>query len=163
PPVQEGTPLFVSAGRLERPKAVDLLIEAVAAYRSEFGPCMLWVIGDGPERERLAELVHRLRLEDSVAFLGTVDHTGLKGALVACEAFVFPTLQDLIGRVVVEALSTGTPVIVSPMTGAVGTVVQDGVNGIVVDPHDRRGLAAAMHRTTDPETSRALREGVARM
>ena len=60
----------------------------------------------------------------------------LKGALQACQAFVFPTLQDFIGRVVVEALTAGAPVVVSPMTGAVGTIVHDGVNGIVVDPTD---------------------------
>ena len=45
-----------------------------------------------------------------MAFLGTVDHQVLKGAFQACQAFVFPTLQDLIGRVVVEALSAGAPV-----------------------------------------------------
>ena len=91
-----------------------------------------------------------------------MDHAGFKAAFQACQAFVFPTLQDFIGRVVVEALTTGTPVVVSPMTGAVGTIVHDGVNGIVVDPRDARALAAAMHRAADPETSRALREGVRR-
>jgi glycosyltransferase involved in cell wall biosynthesis len=162
-PVPRETPLFVSAGRLIPPKGIDLLIEGVAAYRREFGPCMLWVIGDGPERAALAELAHRLHVEGSVAFLGPVDHAGFKGALQACQAFVFPTLRDFIGRVAVEALTTGAPVVVSPMTGAVGTIVEDGVNGIVVDPHDARALAGAMHRAADPETSCALREGVRRM
>jgi len=160
PAVPEGTPLFVSAGRLIRPKGVDLLIEGIAAYRREFGPCMLWVIGDGEERETLVELVHRLHVEDSVVFLGSVDHAGLKGALQACQAFVFPTLRDFIGRVAVEALTAGAPVVVSPMTGAAGTIVRDGVNGIIVDPRDARELAAAMHSATDPTTSHALREGV---
>jgi glycosyltransferase involved in cell wall biosynthesis len=162
-PVPDRTPLFVSAGRLIPPKGVDLLIRGVAAYRREFGPCMLWVLGDGPERAALAEQARRLEVEGSVAFLGPVDHAGFKGALQACQAFVFPTLRDFIGRVAVEALTTGAPVVVSPMTGAAGTIVEDGVNGIVVDPHDARALAAAMHRTTDPGTSRALREGVRRM
>jgi glycogen synthase len=162
-PVPEATPLFVSAGRLIPPKGVDLLIEGVAAYRREFGPCMLWVLGDGPERAALAELARRLQVEGSVAFLGPVDHAGFKGALQACQAFVFPTLRDFIGRVAVEALTTGAPVVVSPMTGAVGTIVEDGVNGIVVDPHDPRALAAAMHRAADPETARTLRAGVRRL
>ena len=162
-PVPDGTPLFVCAGRLIPAKGVDLLIEGVAAYRREFGPCMLWVIGDGPDRASLADLARRLQVEESVAFLGPVDHAGLKGALQACQAFVFPTLQDFIGRVAVEALTTGTPVVVSPMTGAVGTIVRDGVNGIVVDPRDARALAAAMRRAADPAASGALREGVRRM
>jgi glycosyltransferase involved in cell wall biosynthesis len=162
-PVPEGAPLFVSAGRLIPPKGVDLLMEAVAAYRREFGSCMLWVIGDGPERAALASLARRLQVEESVVFLGSVDHAGFKGALQACQAFVFPTLRDFIGRVAVEALTTGTPVVISPMTGAVGTIVRDSVNGIVGDPRDARALAAAMRRAADPETARALREGVRRM
>jgi glycosyltransferase involved in cell wall biosynthesis len=161
-PVPEESPLFVSAGRLIPQKGTDLVIRALSVYRRQFGPCVLWIIGEGPERESLVQLSRRLGVDDMVTFLGTVDHHVLKGAFQACQAFVFPTLQDLIGRVVVEALSSGAPVIVSPMTGAVGTIVHDGVNGIVVDPRDASALAEAMHRAANPETSRALREGVQR-
>jgi glycosyltransferase involved in cell wall biosynthesis len=160
--VPDGTPLFVCAGQLTPRKGIDLLLQAVATYRREHGPCMLWVLGDGPERASLVELAVRLRIEDCVAFLGTVDPRGLKGALEACDAFVFPTLQDLVGRVVVEALSVGVPVVLSPMTGAAGTIVQDGVNGLIVDPRDTRALTEALHRVADPETQRSLREGVRR-
>jgi glycosyltransferase involved in cell wall biosynthesis len=160
--IPDGVPLFVCAGRLIPPKGVDLLIEALAVYRREFGPCKIWVLGDGPERPALVELVRRRRVEDSVAFLGPVDHASLKSALQASQALVFPTLRDFIGRVAVESLSAGTPVVVSPMTGAVETIVQDGVNGIVVDPRDPQALAEAMHRAADPATARALREGVRR-
>jgi glycosyltransferase involved in cell wall biosynthesis len=162
-PLPDGVPLFVCASQLIPRKGVDLLIKAIAAYRQRFGPCALWVIGDGPEQDSLVQLTQRLGVEDSVTFLGTVDHATLKGALEACHAFVFPTLQDLVGRVVVEALTAGAPVITSPMTGAVVTIVQDGVNGIVVDPRDDSELAEALHRATDPQTARALQEGVQRM
>jgi hypothetical protein len=66
-----------------------------------------------------------------------------------------------LGSVVVPAaLVDSVPSLLPP----VGTIVHDGVNGIVVvDPHDARALAAAMHRATDPETSRAHREAVWRM
>jgi glycosyltransferase involved in cell wall biosynthesis len=140
-PIPDGVPLFVCAGQLIPRKGIDLLIQGVAAYRREFGPCMLWVIGDGPERASLVELAGRLQVEDLITFLGPVDHEVLKGAFEACQAFVFPTLQDFVGRVAVEALTAGTPLVVSPMTGAVGTIVPDGVNGIVVDPRDPRALA----------------------
>jgi glycosyltransferase involved in cell wall biosynthesis len=163
PTVPEGIPRFICAGRLIQPKGFDLLIRAVAAYRREFGPCALWILGDGPEKASLAELARRLEVDDAVAFLGTVDHEGLKGALDACDVFVFPTLRDLTGRVAVEALSAGVPVVVSPMAGAAGTIVQDGVNGIVVDPRDTHALAEALHRAADPQTSRTLRAGVQRM
>jgi glycosyltransferase involved in cell wall biosynthesis len=160
-PVPDGVPLFVYAGRLVPPKGVDLLLEALATYRREGGRGRLWVLGDGPDRDALAGLARRLGIDDSVAFLGPVDHHGLKGALEASHALVFPTLQDFIGRVVVEALCTGTPVVVSPMTGAAATIVRDGVNGLVVDPRDRQALAGALGRVADPPTLAALRRGVA--
>jgi glycosyltransferase involved in cell wall biosynthesis len=161
-PVPEGVPLFVCAGRLIPQKGTDLVIRALAVYRKQYGRCALWVIGDGPDRESLVQLGRRLGVEDMVTFLGTVDHQVLKGAFEACQAFVFPTLQDFVGRVVVEALSAGAPVLVSPMTGAVDTIVHDGVNGIVVDPRDASALAEAMRQAADPDTSRALRDGVRR-
>jgi glycosyltransferase involved in cell wall biosynthesis len=162
PTVPDGVPRFVCAGRLIPRKGVDLLIEAIATYRREFGSCVLWILGDGPEKASLVELARRLGVDDAVAFLGAVDHEGLRGALDVCDVFVFPTLGDLIGRVAVEALTAGVPVVVSPMTGAVGTIVRDGVNGIVVDPRDTPALAAALHRAADPQTLPALRAGVQR-
>ena len=140
-----------------------MLIRALATYRREFGPCALWIIGDGPERDALLELATRLDIREEISFLGTADHETLKGAFEECTAFVFPTLQDFIGRVAVEALSAGAPIVISPMTGAVGTIVHDGVNGIVVDPRDTRALAQAMWRAADPQTARVLREGVERL
>jgi glycosyltransferase involved in cell wall biosynthesis len=112
-----------------------------------------------PEREHLTELSRRLGVEDSVIFLGTVDPGTLKGALELCDALVFPTLQDVVGRVVVEALAVGVPVVLSPMTGAAGTVVCDGVNGLIVDPRNPRELARALARFADPQTRSALRGG----
>jgi glycosyltransferase involved in cell wall biosynthesis len=161
-PVPQGAPLFVCAGRLIPQKGIDLVIRALPVYRRQYGPCALWIIGDGPERESLVQLGDQLGVEDMVTFLGTVDHQALKGIFRACQAFVFPTLQDFVGRVVVEALSAGAPVVVSPMTGAVGTIVHDGVNGIVVDPRDATALAGALRCAADPETAGVLRDGVRR-
>ena len=135
----------------------------VAAYRREFGPCVLWVIGDGPERDALVELTRRLHVEESVTFLGTVDHQPSRAPSRPVRRSCSRRSRTSSAASSVEALTTGAPVVVSPMTGAVGTIVQDGVNGIVVDPHDAPALAEAMHRATDPQTSRALREGVQRM
>jgi glycosyltransferase involved in cell wall biosynthesis len=158
--VPDGVPLFLCAAQLIPRKGIDLLIEAVAIYQREFGPCRVWIIGEGPEKASLLGLTRRLHVEDSVTFLGRVDREGLKGALKACDVFVFPTLKDFIGRAVVEALTAGVPVVLSPMTGAAGTIVRDGVNGFIVDPRDRRAWAEAMHRAVDPETLRELRAGV---
>lgn len=158
--VPDDVPLFLCAAQLIPRKGIDLLIEAVAIYKQEFGPCKVWIIGDGPEKDSLLRLTRRLQVEDAVTFLGTVDREGLMGALKACDVFVFPTLKDFVGRAVVEALTAGVPVVLSPMTGAAETIVRHGVNGFIIDPRDRRAWADAMHRAVDPETLRALRAGV---
>jgi glycosyltransferase involved in cell wall biosynthesis len=157
-----GAPLFVTAGQLIPRKGMDLLIRAVADYRRRFGPCSLWIVGDGPERRALRDLASELQVEEAVVFLGTVGHDELKGVLQAACMFVLPTLRDLVGRVVVEALTVGVPVVVSPLTGAAGTIALDGVNAIVADPRDTEAFSAALHRATDPAVQQSLRAGVAR-
>jgi glycosyltransferase involved in cell wall biosynthesis len=153
-------PVFVTACRLIAPKGVDLLLEAMALYQREHGPFQLVVLGEGPELENLTAQAERLGIADSVAFPGLVDHAGFNAVLQAAHVFVFPTLKDLVGRVVVEALTAGVPVIVSPLTGAVGTIVKDGVNGLVADPRDAEAMVEAMHRAVQPDELEALRAGV---
>jgi glycosyltransferase involved in cell wall biosynthesis len=58
-----------------------------------------------------------------------------------------------------SALGVPVPVVLEPMTGAAGTVVHDGVNGLIVDPRDPRELARALARFAEPETRQALRDG----
>jgi glycosyltransferase involved in cell wall biosynthesis len=155
-------PVFACASRLIEPKGVHLLIDAVATYQAKFGPCHLLVAGDGPERDALVARAERLGVADSVTFLGTIGHAEFKGVLQACDIFVFPTLRDLVGRVLVEALTAGVPVVTSPWTGAAGTIVVDGVNGLIANPENDLELAEAMHRAIEPEMLKTLRDGVAR-
>jgi hypothetical protein len=68
-PVPQGAPLFVCAGRLIPQKGIDLVIRALPVYRRQYGPCALWIIGDGPERESLVWLGDQLGVEDMVTFL----------------------------------------------------------------------------------------------
>ena len=96
PPVPDGMPLFVSAGRLIPLKGVDLLIRALAVYRREFGPCVLWVIGEGPERHALLELSAQLRVQEDVNFLGTVDR-GSQGRLPGVQRVRVPDAAGLRG------------------------------------------------------------------
>lgn len=155
-------PIFLAVGQLIERKGHDLLLKATAAYTREVGPCRTWIIGQGPDRGRLEALAARLGTTGSTTFFGQVDHAQLKGALEACDAFVFPTLGDLIGRALVESLSTGTPVVVSCHSGAIGTLVRDGDNGVVVDPRDPTDLLRGLVMVTDPGVSSTLRAGAER-
>lgn len=152
-------PVFLTVGRLVALKGLDLLLAAHAGLVRASGPATLWIVGDGPERATLEEQARTLGIAGHVHFLGRLDHAQLLGALEACDAFVFPTLADLVGRALVEALSAGTPVLTTAVTQAADELVVDGHNGVIVDPHDHEAFAAALARLADPAERARLAEG----
>ena len=160
-PGPEG-PLFVTAGQLIPRKGLDLLLDAVARYRAEIGPCRLRVIGDGPQRDALRAQAERLGLADAVDFTGRLPHEQMTKHLRDADLFVFPTLYDLIGRVVVEAITAGTPVAASTLSGGAGVLIHEGENGVLMDPRDPGSIVDALRRGADPAINATLREGALR-
>jgi len=151
-------PVVLAGGQLIPRKGFDLLIDGIARYRRDVGPCRLLLVGDGPERAALQAQVERLGLDD-VDFLGVVPHEQMDKLMRSCDLFAFPTLFDLVGRVSVEALSVGTPVAASTLSGASGVLVRDGVNGVLMDPRDPASVTNALRRGLDPAINAQLREG----
>lgn len=152
-------PVVLAGGQLIPRKGFDLLIEGIARYHRDVGPCRLQLVGDGPERAALEAQVQRLDLGDDIEFLGIVPHEQMDKLMRSCDLFAFPTLFDLVGRVAVEALSVGTPVAASKLSGAAGVLVRDGDNGVLMDPRDPAAVADALRRGLDPATNARLREG----
>ncbi len=128
-PIADGWPepsgrfRFVTVGRLVPYKGMDLILEALHGSRG-LAEAELVVVGDGPERGRLEAMAVDLGLGDRVRFLGWVDQRSLAGELRAAQAFVFPSLREFGGAVVLEALASGLPAI----------VVDYGGPGELVDP-----------------------------
>ncbi len=120
-------PLRVAfVGRLVPYKGADMLLEA-AAPLARSGSLLIQVIGDGPERPALEDLVRREGIGAAVEFVGWVDHTHLHERLAMSHVFGFPSIREFGGAVVAEAMASGlVPVvvdyggpgeIVSPATG----------------------------------------------
>jgi len=99
--------------RLHHVKGVEYLLTALKQLRDTGQMCQVYIAGTGEEKyeQKLRAMVRRLKLNDSVHFLGFV--TGqLKVALFeACDAFVLPTTGENFGFVLFEALAAGLPVI----------------------------------------------------
>jgi glycosyltransferase involved in cell wall biosynthesis len=93
-------------------------------------------------------------LGDGVRFLGQrEDRTTL---LAACDAFVLPSRSEGLGVAALEAMAAGRSVVASRV-GGLGEVVVDQVSGLLVEPGDDEGLAAAILRLRrDPELRRGL-------
>ena len=101
--------LFV--GRLLKHKGVDLLIEAVAALKTD-RPLRVLIVGDGPEKLNLEKQVAEIGLGDVVRFRSDVaDHTEVFALMKAAQVFVFPSLREGFGIAALEALACGTSVV----------------------------------------------------
>lgn len=122
-PERRGRFRFITVGRLVPYKGMDLILEALHGSPG-LANAELVVLGDGPERGRLEVLTREFGLAERVRFLGWVDQRSLGGELRAAQAFVFPSLREFGGGVVLEALASGLPAI----------VVDYGGPGELVDP-----------------------------
>lgn len=145
----------VFAGRIVRPKGVEVLIEAAQRVDAEFVLC-----GDGRELEEMRALVERLGLEERVRFTGWLDADGLARELAEASVVTVPSLwPEPFGLVGIEAFAAGRPAVASA-TGGIGDWLIDGSSGLAVAPGDAAELAGALvELLSDPE--RQARMGLA--
>jgi glycosyltransferase involved in cell wall biosynthesis len=99
---------FITVGRVVPFKAMDLVIEAMGGS-DRLRSCELEVVGDGPMRPQLEAQVARLGLGGNVTFAGWLDQGELSRRLARAQAFVFPSLREFGGGVVLEAMANGLP------------------------------------------------------
>jgi glycosyltransferase involved in cell wall biosynthesis len=148
PPLAEGPFPVVYAGRLAPEKCVDDLLRAVARVPG----VALTVVGDGPRRPALEALARTLGIDDRVSWLGYLPWgPELLAALRRNAVLCLPSATEGLGLVMVEAMSQGLPV-VGTRVGGIPELVEDGVNGLLVDVHRPDQLAGALLRLrADPD------------
>jgi phosphatidylinositol alpha-1,6-mannosyltransferase len=139
-----GVKIILSVGRLVRRKGFDMVIRALALLHD----CQYWIVGDGPDRERLELLVKKYNLENKVKFLGSIPNPQIYQYYKACDVFVMPCREidgdvEGFGIVFLEAAAFGKPVIAGRSGGAPEAVI-DGVTGLLVNPLDIDDIAQAM-------------------
>lgn len=138
--LDESKRIVLFAGNLEPVKGIALLIEAFG--RLEGAPCEVHVIGDGPERGRLAGLARRLPPDKPVRFHGRVEHRLMGTWFNASDVFCLPSLAEGAPNVILEALACRTPVVAAE-TGGIPEVVPSG-SGILFPRGDAAALAGAL-------------------
>jgi glycosyltransferase involved in cell wall biosynthesis len=148
--------LFV--GRLVPYKCADVVISAFAR-----NPLLrahkLLIVGDGPERPSLEELIKRHDLQKSVEIVGWKTQTEVGELLREADVFVFPSIRELGAGVVVEAMASGLPCIVVDYGGP-GGLIHEGI-GVRVPLQAKESMidsfAAAMAQlASDPQKARDL-------
>lgn len=153
-PGQSPTLLYV--GALQDIKGVDVLLRALPLLRERGRDVELQIAGTGPEESSLRSLADGLSVDEHVTWLGYVDHDELPELYRKCDVFVYPgVIDEPFGRVVLEALASGTPIVGSDV-GSIDYIV--GSAGALFDAGDERGLADGVERVLNeyPSYRRAV-------
>jgi len=157
--------IAIYVGQLVPVKGVDVLIRAWAILTSQpaNAAARLVLVGAGKEREALAQLAIRERVEHRVSFVGALPQTGVADWLAAADVLCLASRSEGMPNVIVEALASGVPVVASRV-GGIPEVVVDGRNGRLVPPDDPAKLAGAVvDALTTTWDRNALRASVAHL
>ena len=114
------------------------LIEAARRAAQERPEWQFVICGEGRDRQRFEEAIKGLT---NVALVGWVDNVG--DWLSSFDVFVFPSLDEALGSTLLDAMQVGLPIVASRV-GGIPDVVEDGVNGRLVEPGDADALYAAI-------------------
>jgi phosphatidylinositol alpha-1,6-mannosyltransferase len=150
--------VFVSISRLIEKKGTDNAIRAFAQVVAKYANCRLLVVGAGPYRDRLEEIVAELGLRGLVIFTGAVAQAELVEHYQLGDVFVMPNRRlpdgdtEGFGVVFLEANGCGLPAIAGRDGGSI-EAVQNGVNGLVVDGNDVDQIAHAMMLLREDQAS----------
>lgn len=152
-------------------KGVDRLIDAAALLKKKID-FNLYIGGDTIEKDksneeiqaerRIMELIKKYKIEKNVNFIGRVPHdTVLPVYYRGASVFVLPSRYEPFGLTTLEAMASGTPPIVSNVAGS-REVIVDGLNGFIVDTHDRKKLSQhILNLLTDKKLNKKISDNAA--
>lgn len=147
--IGHGMIVLGTVGRLTSVKGHVYLLRAMQTLLDKNVDARLVIVGDGPLRNHLKDLARELQIEKKVIFVGHQDEAC--DFIHAMDVFVLPSLHEGIPMVLLEALALSRPVVAS-RTGGIPEVIEDGVNGLLVEPGNPVALAEVLEVLTQDVT-----------
>ena len=147
--------VLIYAGRLSPEKSLNFLLRAFNGAAQAFDQIRLLIVGDGPERDNLEDLVRRMGITDRVHFTGMVDYEEVPRYLAAANAFVISSVAEVHPLSVIEAMGAGLPVLGVESPG-VGDTVQDGGTGFLAPQEDLAAFTAKLIRLSTNHDERKI-------
>lgn len=143
-----------SVGWLTDIKGHRFLIDAVAQVKQAHPHLHLIILGDGDQRDAI---LHQARIAGISHVVHLVGHReDVELALAGMDCFVLPSLNEGMGRALIEAMAAGLPVIASRV-GGIPALIENEKNGLLVPAGDSHALAVALQRIlSDPAWARTL-------
>jgi glycosyltransferase involved in cell wall biosynthesis len=154
--IAAGRSVLLFVGRAAHEKNIGFLLEMMVELRRRRPDALLVVAGEGPASGHLHAQAGRLGLGDAVRFLGYFDRGGeLQDCYRAADLFVFASLTETQGLVLLEAMAQGVPVVAIPRMGTIDILAPQ--RGCRHAPHSVQGFAATVDALlSDPEVLRGL-------
>jgi len=139
--INENDAVIGIVSKLWEGKGHEVLISAFREIKKEIKTAKLVIVGEGPLQGRLNRLVKTLGLEESVIFTGFQSDVS---EIISCfDVAVLPSFFEGMGRVLLEAMAMGKPVVASRV-GGIPDLVKDNINGFLTEPGDEKALSGAL-------------------
>ena len=133
---------WIAVGRLTPQKGFDVLLSALALVRDGLRPRQVWIVGDGPERDRLKAQADMLGLDEHVAWLGERPQAEVAELLAQADLFLLPSRYEGLSNAGLEALERALPIVATACGGLDRYLSPD--TGWVVPPDDAAALSQAL-------------------
>jgi len=134
---------FLIVGNLNKNKNHEFLIKSFVRTFRDKKSVKLWIVGEGPEKLILTELVNELKVIDQVIFFGSISRCEVVNFFKDCDVFLLNSKFETFGVSCIEALAMGKPVI-STDSGGPNDIIIDNFNGLIIDQNDEAKLNEAM-------------------
>ena len=141
--MEPGAPVVGVVGRLELEKGHPTLLEAWPLVLDAVPGAYLLIVGEGSRQDALRQIAREQGIERHVIFTGRRDD--IPAVTAALDVAVLPSYREAQGLTILEAMAMSRPVVASNV-GGIPEMVEDGVTGLLVPPHDPRALAGAIGR-----------------
>ena len=138
-----GSKVIGMVARLDFQKGFEYLLRAARELRDVFPTLKVVIVGEGPDRTAIENMIQRFGLQSNVILAG--QHSDMPAIYAAMDVFVLPSLNEGLPMTILEAMAASKPVIATRV-GAIPKVIQDGETGLLVDPGDTDGLRSALAR-----------------
>jgi GalNAc-alpha-(1->4)-GalNAc-alpha-(1->3)-diNAcBac-PP-undecaprenol alpha-1,4-N-acetyl-D-galactosaminyltransferase len=136
------SPSLVAIGRLHPQKGFDLLMKAFARLQTKYPDWQITILGEGPMRSELEALRSQLNLTDRVHLPGLVSN--VPEYLYQAELFVMPSRFEGFPMALCEAMAAGLPVLAADCLSGPRDIIEDGVNGVLVQTENVEALAVGL-------------------
>jgi glycosyltransferase involved in cell wall biosynthesis len=134
----------VTLRRLSHDKGIDMLIDAWATVKRQYPDWELHIYGTGPDEEVLRRQARDQGLDDTAVFRGVT--TDIDAALASGSIYALPSREEGFPIALMEAMAYGLPIVAFDCAPGVRELVDDEVNGLLVNPGNVPGFAAALER-----------------